>query len=165
MRLRFGPPLSHSGLDAVNAERSVLLDLVLPDTQHEPALSFQSRSMALVASHVALDLLPPVGRELFLPLVEVPAVPEVAVHEHDDAGAAEDNIGLARQVLDVLAKAQATRVHQLANRDFRLGVLAAHPRHRVAPLFGREVVSHDEGRMEELRTMEHPIELPALMLR
>lgn len=62
------------------------------------------------------------------------------MHEHGFPPRREDRVGVARQILPVLAKAVAQTLHQTADQEFRLRVRTPHAPHSFTALIGAKRV-------------------------
>ena len=70
------------------------------------------------------------------------AVPEVAVDEDSDLGAAEDDIRVAWKSFCVLAKAQSATVQFGADTSLNIRVLTPHAGHTITALCQGQVIRH-----------------------
>jgi len=130
----------------LNRTRS-LLDRVLqgapPDDRHAPAESMEHLRMALVASDISLEFLPP---EIFIGFgsgcvaAAFMSVPETAMDEHHCSALREHKVGGAGQPPHMKSISKTTGEKKGAKYPFRPGVLSANARHHAAALrSGRNV--------------------------
>src|SRR6266511_3297448 len=144
---------SDNAFDSVYAHLRFGHNIVLPESDHHPSLLVELSEVAIVSGPVSLDLLLPIGCELVLPKVKLPPMPEVAVNEYHHFGSGEDEVQTPHQPADMLAETQPSGVNQPPDGQLRCCVAAADPRHRPAPLGGRQVVRHAaDGVLERHRT-------------
>ena len=108
--------------DPCGAAGWALGDLVFPDADDSPAQSLEFGVDPLVAGHVAVDFLVPVGAVgCGSSAVLGAAVPEAAVDEDGDARLDEDDVGFAGELF-AEAVSEASLVEGAAEAQFARGV-------------------------------------------
>jgi len=123
----------------------VFLHLARPNREYAPAILAQFSDIAFVAGDIAFEFFTPISLAGFrhscfaTPFM---TMPETAVNE--DAGFVfrEDDVGIARQIAAVDAKAVAHPVKDGADHDLRLGVFAANSTHHPRAMFFCQCIDH-----------------------
>lgn len=82
--------------DASDTAFAILFDVMLPYTHNRPAIAPQSCDVSSIAGNVSANLVKPIGRQLFRPLIKLPAMPEIAINKHRELNSGEDNVWFAR---------------------------------------------------------------------
>lgn len=122
-----------------------IFQFTFPDDQHFPTQIEQALKMLAITHHVPIELFVPVfgiaagARRV---LASRMLVPETAVHKYNFTMSGQDNIGFARQILDVQTKAIPHAVDQRTDDLFRVGILSADLCHHPAAFFGCEDIRH-----------------------
>ncbi len=128
--------LSDGGRNGSSRTVGIRGHLSLPEPEHEPACILERSTLFSITRHVSFDLRDPVDRVMtrLQPRTTgepVASMPEVAIHEHDDLRAREDNIGLAGQRQLVLSVTEPASPECAAEHTFRHRVsLVARPASR-----------------------------------
>ncbi len=89
------PEASNSLLDPRNAVAQIALDFVLPYAQDPPSIPRQRDPMALIAGKIASYLVSPIRSKFVRPNLKPPAVPEIAVDEHNKTKLGEHDVWLS----------------------------------------------------------------------
>lgn len=127
-------------MNPINAAVRVALDLVFPDSNYLPACTAQFSKVTAVTTPVAFDFVLPVGAQGFAPTWESPAVPVIAIDEHDYSCADKHHVRLAGEPTRVLAEPEPACMKQAADGQLGPRVLAPDQRHGPAALRRREIV-------------------------
>jgi hypothetical protein len=133
-------PRANGRLNAIDTLLCIALDLMLPKPKDHPASSPQASEIPLVATSIALNFLFPVRRQLVPPLRKSPAVPVVAVDEHNNPCAYEYEIRLAGEPSSMLPEPEPASVEQATDGQLGPSILAPDQRHGPTTLRRREVV-------------------------
>jgi hypothetical protein len=129
-------------LNASNDFRTVATKLVLPNPHHAPSRPSQCAEVPPVTSNCLIYLLLPEMRDRVPPGREPVSVPEVSVHEHDDALCRKDYVRLAWKRLDVLSEPQTLSMKGSSKLPLWRRILAPDARHAVRALGGSQIVRH-----------------------
>lgn len=115
-----------------------VFQFAFPDNQHFPTEIEKALKMFLITNHIPI--------ELFVPVFSIAArarrmlasrmlVPETAMDKYNFTMFGQDNIGFARQILDVQTKSITHPVDQRTDNLFRVGILSTDLCHHPAAFF------------------------------
>jgi hypothetical protein len=96
----------------------VVIDFMAPESQHRPSMTSQALEIQSVSMSVPFDLVLPIFLEFVFPKRKAPAVPKIAVHEHDQFDLGEHEIRLAGQRRNTTTIAQAAFVQRRTDDSF-----------------------------------------------
>jgi hypothetical protein len=125
----------------------ISLDLVLPDSHDPPPGSAERRKVAAVSCTVERDLALPEIRNLLLPSWKTESMPKVTIDEHRHLVLWKDDVGPARETLDVFSEPDSLFLKKRTQSPLQIGIPVPDAGHAVATLFLREIVGHFEVRL------------------
>lgn len=133
----------------------------LPNHEHLPIGGAQRSKVFNVSLSISFPLGEPIVHVAHWgdpPMAAFVQVPETTVNEDDFASRDKDKVWLPWKVLAMKRIAIAQGMCRLSDAHFRNSVLAPHSTHTGAPLFCREVVSHQAGPQKPVlgRLPRHP---------
>lgn len=114
---------------------------MLPQPDDFPALLAEQSAVQRISFSVALDLGFPFLGQLVAPLLEPPAVPEVAVNEYNQFYGPEHEIRTARKIAGVTLPFEANAGECAREQKLRSGVATANPTHHSRAGFPRHDVA------------------------
>ena len=109
-------------------------DIAFPDDEHAEACRFQRSDLIGIAGLVAGELFCPIASIRFRRRSEAAPrvrVPEASVNEDRPLAGLVRQVRLAGKIFDMIAEAQAQRLHGRSGQHFRFGILRADSRHHL----------------------------------
>ena len=108
-------------MDPFDGGIKILVYLVFPKPKNHPALSPKFLKIPSIPRTVRCDLRFPLNGELVPPSLEVPTMPEIAVHKNDDHGATEHEVRAAGQISCVGLPFNAGFLKRASHHSLRQG--------------------------------------------
>ena len=119
---------------------------MFPQAEHFPTGGPEKLPVTRISSDVAGNLVLPVLGELHAPSIELPAMPEITVHQDRDHRRSYDEVRPSWQVTRMGLELDSELQQHLLNGQFGLGAAPAYPSHHGAAFLWR----HDVTAMQPL---------------